>query len=211
MALSTYAELKTAVATRLSRSNMTALIPDFITIAHAKMMRGDIVNQMPALRIDDMLADADIVLSAGVGTLPSDYLERKSLYIDDSTETTMKFLPVAKFNTLGAKTQAGTPAFYTIKGSSILVAPYSSDTLKFHYYGLITEPSADSDTNAIFTKTPHAYLYGALAEAYDQIRAMDKSTYYRQQFVSAVVTLNEESDSHEFDGDSLAMYPDSVS
>lgn len=211
MALSTYAELKTAIATRLSRSNMTALIPDFVTITHAKMMRGDIANQMPAVRIDDMLTEADVVLASGVGTLPSDYLERKSLYVSDSDETTMRFLPVAKFNTLGAKTQAGVPAFYTIKGSSILVAPYSSDTLKFYYYAAITAPSADGDTNAIFTKTPHAYLYGALAEAYDHIRAMDRAAYYRQQFVSAVMTLNEESDSHEFDGDSLAMYPDSVS
>lgn len=210
MALSTYAELKAAVATRLSRSNMTALIPDFVTIAHSKMMRGDILNQMPALRIDDMLTDADIVLTDGVGSLPSGYLERKSLYIDDSDETAMKFVPVAKFNTLGSKTQAGTPAFYTIKGSSILVAPYSSDTVKFYYYGDITAPSADDDTNAIFTKSPHAYLYGALAEAYDHIRAMDRAAYYRQQFVSAVVTLNEESDSHEFDGDALAMYADSV-
>lgn len=210
MALSTYAELKTAIATRLSRSNMTALIPDFVTITHAKMMRGDILNQMPAVRIDDMLTEADIALTTGVGTLPSDYLERKSLYVSDNSETTMKFMPVARFNSLGAKTQAGTPAFYTIKGSSILVAPYSSDTLKFYYYAALDEPTADSDTNAIFTKTPHAYLYGALAEAYDHIRAMDRSAYYRQQFVSAVITLNEESDSHEFDGDSLAMYPDNV-
>lgn len=210
MALTNYGTLKTAIATRLSRSNMTALIPDFVTVAHFKMMRGDRGNQMPALRIDDMLTEASLTLSSGSVALPSGYLERKSLYINDTNETTPRFMPVARFNRLGSKTQSGVPQFYTIKGSTLVVAPTSSDTVKFYYYAEIDQPSADSDTNAIFTKAPHAYLYGALAEAYDHIRQMDRAQYYRQQFVSAVLTLNEESADHEFAGDALSMHADNV-
>jgi hypothetical protein len=210
MSLTNYGELKTAIGTRLSRSNMTALIPDFVTVAHFKMMRGDRLNQMPSLRIDDMLTESDLTLSSGSVALPAAYLERKSLYLSDTNETAMTFMPVARFNRLGAKTQSGVPAFYTIKGSTLIVAPTSSDTVKFYYYASLDQPSADSDTNAIFTKAPHAYLYGALAEAYDHIRQMDRAQYYRQQFVSAVLTMNEESADHEFAGDALSMHADNV-
>jgi hypothetical protein len=211
MALTNYGTLKTAIATRLSRSNMTALIPDFITITHSKMMRGDIAAQMPALRIDDMLEEDDLVLVDGVVALPTNYLQRHSLYLDDNNESAVEFVPLPKFNRLGAKTQTGRPSFYTIKGANLLVAPKSSDTVKFYHYGEITAPSADADTNAIFTKAPHAYLYGALAEAYDHIRQIDRAQYYRQQFASAVVTLNAESADHDFAGDSLTMFADRIS
>lgn len=210
MALTTYAELKTAVATRLSRSNMTTLIPDFITIAHAKMMRGDKGNRMPGVRIDDMLTEADLTISDGAVSLPADYLQRHSLYLNDSTETPIAFMPLPRFNRLGSKTQAGTPQFYTIKGSSLLVAPYSTDTIKFYYYQTLDQMSADSDTNAILQKAPHAYLYGALAEAYSHIRQPQYAALYLGQFVSAVLSLNEESDDHEFSGDALAMYADNI-
>lgn len=211
MALATYADLKAAIATRLSRSNMTTLIPDFVSIAHAKMMRGDVLNQMPSLRIDDMLDEASLVLSGGSVALPSDYLQRHSLYLDDNNETAVVFLPLPKFNRLGNKTATGVPQFYTIKGANLIVAPRSADTVKLQYYAEIDEPSADGDTNAIFTKGPQAYLYGALAEAYDHIRQMDRADYYRRQFVSAVQTLNADSIDHDFGGDALAAYADNIS
>ena len=39
MAISTYAELQTAIANFLARSDLTSQIPDFITLAEARMSR----------------------------------------------------------------------------------------------------------------------------------------------------------------------------
>lgn len=214
MALSNYGELKTAIATRLARSNMTALIPDFITIARAKMMLGDKGNGIPAVRIDDMLTTETFALASGsyaLSGLTGTYLERKSLYINDADETPVVFMPIARFNRLGSKTQAGTPAFYTIENATLKVAPYSSDDVVMTFFAEPTAMSDDSDADVILTKAPHAYLYGALAEAYSHIRQIEYAAGYTGQFRSACMSLNEESDMHEFGGDSLEAFADRVS
>ena len=137
MALTNYGQLKTAIATRLSRSDLTSEIPDFITLARAKMMLGDYANDIPAVRIDDMLTvEESLALSTGVADLTGlagTYLQRHSLYLDDSDETPLSFMPVSRFNRLGSKTQSGTPQFYTVYKKSLQVAPYSSQNLKFTY------------------------------------------------------------------------------
>lgn len=213
MALSNYGELKTAIANRLSRSNMTADIPDFITIARAKMVLGDYGNGIPAVRMDTMLTTETVTLSAGayaLSGLSGTYLERKSLYLSNSDEDTMSFMPIARFNRLGSKTQSGTPQFYTIENNTLKVAPYSDDSVVFTYYAEPAAMSGDSDADVFLTKAPHAYLYGALVEAYSHIRQAQYAQNYLAQFRSAVMSMNEEADSHEFGGDSLSMYADRV-
>lgn len=213
MALTNLGELRTAIATRLSRSDLTAEIPDFITLARAKMMLGDYSNDIPAVRIDDMLTTETVTLSAGsydLTGLASTYLQRHSLYLNDSDETAINFMPVARFNRLGVKTQNGTPQFYTVRKKTLQVAPYSSDQVVLTYYAEPTAMSGDSDADVILTKAPHAYLYGAVAEAYAKIRQFQNAQMYMSQFRSAVRSLNEDSDDEEFGGDSLAMYADRV-
>jgi hypothetical protein len=214
MALTNLGELKTAIATRLSRSDLTSEIPDFITIARHKMMLGDYANDIPAVRIDDMLTvEESLTLATGVADLSglaNTYLQRHSLYIDDTDETPLNFMPVARFNRLGSKTQSGTPQFYTVYKKKLQVAPYSSQDIKFTYYSEPTAMSDDSDTDVILTKAPHAYLYGAVAEAYAKIRQFQNAQLYMSQFRSAVISLNEDSDNEEFSGDSIAMYADRV-
>lgn len=213
MALTNYGELKTAIATRLSRSDLTAEIPDYISIARAKMLLGDYANDIPAVRIDDMLETETVTLTTGtydLTGLANTYLQRHSLYLNDSDETALNFMPVARFNRLGSKIQNGTPQFYTVKKKTLQVAPYSSDQLVLTYYAEPTAMSGDSDADVILTKAPHAYLYGALAEAYAKIRQFQNAQLYMSQFRSAVISLNEDSDNEEFSGDSIAMYADRV-
>jgi len=210
MGLSNYGQLKTAVAARLSRSNMTSLIPDFIGIAHFKMMRGDYDLGMPALRMSDMLTTSTLTLSDGAASLPADYLEAKRIYVDTSETPAISYIPPEKWYGLQAQGQAGIPAFYTIEGSTIRCAPYGAYDLKLYYYAALDALSDDADTNAIFTKGPHAYLYGALSEAYDHIRQHDRAQMYGKRFASAVRSLNEDSQQAMQLGDVLTMRADKV-
>lgn len=214
MAFSNYGELKTAIATRLSRTDLTAEIPDYVAIVRHKMLLGDYANNIPAVRIDDMLTK-DETLSLSTGTadltgLANTYLQRHSLYLNDADETPLTFMSADRFNRVGSKTQAGTPAFYTVVKKTLQVAPYSSDDLKFTYYAAPAAMSDDSDADVFLTKAPHAYLYGAVAEAYAKIRQFQNAQMYMSQFRSAVISMNEDSDSEEFGGGSLAMFADRV-
>ena len=111
MAFDNYGELKTAIATRLSRSDMTSQIPDFITLARDRLILGDEGNGIPPVRIDEMLTkDESLALTAGVADLSglaNTYLQRHSLFLDDADETPLTFMPAPRFNRLGSKTQAG--------------------------------------------------------------------------------------------------------
>lgn len=210
MTVTTYATLKTAVATRLARSNMTSLIADFISIAHDKMMRGDEVDQVPPLRISDMLTATDLTPASGEATLPADYLEMKRIYTNNSSTLPLAYRPPEDWYGNSLQGESGTPAFFTIEGSTLKIAPQDTTVLKVLYYAKLAQMSADADTNAIITKAPHTYLYGALAEAYDHIRQHDRSQLYARRFGSAVRALNDSSDNGQMSGGPLIMMPSAV-
>lgn len=102
MSISTYAELKTAVANWLEDSTLTARVPEFIALAQAKMYRGVLGPDgrtwiIPPLRIRDMVTTADITITDGVGALPSGWLEFERLWIDSSGQPNLKYLPPTTF------------------------------------------------------------------------------------------------------------------
>ena len=217
MAITNFGTLKTAVATRLSRSNMTALIPDFITIAQAKMMNGDPGTDprghradLPPLRVTDMLASETLVLTGGLATLPADYLEATRLYADSADQNGLSYLPPQRWYTLQLTREAGQPRFYTIEGRTLKVAPVADQDVNLLYYAALDVLEDDADTNFIFTQAPMAYLYGALAEAHDHIRQHDRAIFYHNQFASAVRAMNNRALAGEISGDVLTMRPDAI-
>lgn len=68
MAISTYSELQTTIANYLARSDLNAIIPDFIKLAENRLSRD--------LRIRQMLSVATAQTTAGDSTigLPTDFL-----------------------------------------------------------------------------------------------------------------------------------------
>jgi hypothetical protein len=210
MAITTYATLKTAVATRLARSNMTSLIPDFIYHAHSKMMRGDPSINLPPLRISDMLTTADLTPSSGSATLPAAYLEMKRIYTNNSTTDPLRYKPPEDWYGYVHEGEAGTPKFYTIEGTTLKIAPHNTTTIKILYYAALTQMSADADYNAVITNAPHVYLFGALGEAYDHIRQHERAQMYNQKFAAGVQALNDASDNGQMSGGPLIMMPSAV-
>ena len=104
--------------------------------------------------------------------------------------------------------QSGNPVFYTIEAGTIRFAPYDDGDINLSYYKELDALSADSDTNAIFTIGPQAYLYGALAEAYDHIRQHDRAIMYHNMFAATVEGLNGQTREHEHSGDVLVASVD---
>lgn len=210
MPITNFGTLKTAVATRLARSNMSALIPDFVGIAHDQMMLGDPETNTPPLRISDMLTEETLTPSGGSATLPATYLETKRLFVDSSGTPALQFRPPEDWYSLAFEDASGSPQYFTIEGTSLKIAPRGGSNLTLLYYSRLAALSADADTNAIFTRGPHAYLFGALAQAYDHIRQYDRAQMYSARFASAVRALNEASDQGQMSGGPLIMMPSAV-
>ena len=76
MSISTYAELKTAVANWLHRDDLTSIIPDLIMIGEKRIYRD--------VRCHDMESSLSSAIASGVLSVPTDFVGFKAVYIDGS-------------------------------------------------------------------------------------------------------------------------------
>ena len=153
MALGTYAQLQAAIADWLHRDDLTTKIPDFISLAEADM-------QVRA-KLSQWDTSASVSLTSGSGPLPSDFAQAISVtYSNDSY--TISYMPPEQFDNLLAANGAGTPEFYTIRGSTLQVTPTATGTATLRYTARFTPLSDAATTNSLLTLFPDAYLYGSL-------------------------------------------------
>ena len=161
MALSTYAELKTSIGDWLNRSDLTSVIPDFISLAEAQVER--------TLRTRQMIVRANASFNAQYGAVPDDFLETKSLKLTSTNpETPLSFLSIDALDAEMTKfTASGRPKFFGIVGGQfrIVPTPDSNYATELTYYAKLSKLSASVATNFILSASPDIYLYGALLQA----------------------------------------------
>jgi hypothetical protein len=216
--ISTYGELKTAIANWLERSDLTSRIPEFISLAQAKMYRGVMGADgrtwvIPPLRIRDMITTANISVTSGVGSLPSGWLEFVRLWIDQTDQPNLKYLaPQTFYDNAGAhNTSAASDTLaYTIEASTIRTAAPMTETLKSVHFAIFTAMSADGDADWVLTNAPHVYLDGALEEAYGFLRDPGGAANHGQRFAAAIKGLNAQYSQAQHAGSALVMRPKAI-
>lgn len=163
MALTTYTELKASLADWLNRSDLTSVIPDFISLAEAQMER--------QLRTRQMIvrATASFAAAAEYGTVPDDFLEVKSIKLDTNPVTSLTFQTIDSLDQLSNTTylSSGKPLYFTVVGNQfrLLPIPDGAYTADLVYYAKLTKLSASVATNWLLTQAPDVYLYGSLLQA----------------------------------------------
>lgn len=218
MTISTYAELKTAIANYMERSDLTDRIPEFIALAQSKMYRGQMGPDgrmwiVPPLRIRDMITTANITVTSGVGALPTGWLSFVRLWIDDTDQPNLKYLPPNTFyDNAGAHNSGGTSIIaYTLEGATIRTAAPVTETLKSVHYAKFAAMTVDADHDWIMDNAPQVYLDGALAEAYaGYIRDAEAGAYHMMQFGAHVRGLNAEFSNAQHSGSELVMRPRAI-
>ena len=180
MALSTYTELKTSIGDWLNRSDLTSVIPDFISLAEAQVER--------TLRTRQMIVRANASFDAEYGAVPSDFLETKSLKLTSTNpQTPLEFLSIdALDNKASEYTGSGKPRFFGVVGGQfrIVPTPDATYTTELTYYAKLTKLSSSVATNWLLTANPDIYLYGALLQAapylQDDARIQTWATLYER-------------------------------
>lgn len=155
MAITTYAELQTAIANWLARDDLTAYIPDFITLFEATAVR--------RLRIRVTTTSATLTPSSGIATVPTDMLGFIRVTWTGDVRQDLEYVHPPFFEALFPDRGSGTPSKYTVEGSSLKVGPLSDTALDVVYYERTAALSAG--LNNIFTNHPDLYLFGSLVEA----------------------------------------------
>ena len=157
MALSNYTELQSAIATWLHRSDLTAVIPDFIALAESR------INSALTLRVMEQEAALATVYGQDYAAMPSRMVEAIAVYItNNGVQSEMTRVdPTA----IVASNVNGQPQYWATDGDTIkfdcpLDAAYSISLRYKQGFDL-----ASTSTNWLMTRHPRLYLFGAQAEA----------------------------------------------
>ena len=136
MPFSTYSELKTAIATWGRRTYTSDQADEFIDLAEAAINRRLVHYRRET--------DTTITLTAGVGTLPTDFKEVLAVNYADDTASLVSF---------------------GITGNTIEVDPPVDQDIEMRYVAGIPALSDSNTSNFILAQAPDAYFWLCRAQA----------------------------------------------
>ena len=169
MALSSYSELKTAIANWLNRSDLTSEISeDFVVLTEADFNS--------KLRIRKMVAQTTITIDSETESIPSDFLQVRDFYIlNGGTKYALEYITPAQMDQIKGGSSSGQPSTYTILGDTFRFAPTPSSayTGYLNYYQRFSALSDSNTSNFILTNHPAIYLYGSLYHAANFLGGVD--------------------------------------
>jgi hypothetical protein len=157
MAITTYAELKTAVESWLDHQLFTNRVPEFIALFEACANR--------RLRVRQMETSTSLTPSSGSATLPSDYLAWRRVTWTGATRVELEYVHPSYLQAAYPSSPTDVPRIFTIEGATLKVRPVDDTALEFDYYEKIDALSDAHTTNWLLTAHPDVYLFGALVEA----------------------------------------------
>ena len=172
MAITTYAELQATIATWLERSDLTLVIPDFITLFEAYANR--------TLRTRQMEDQATLTTSTGTAALPSDYLYWRSVsWEGDPTRELVYTYPVSMRNRFPSN-ELDVSSLFTVEGNNLVVRPIDDTTnITFRYFKKIPFLSNGNTSNWLLAAHPDAYLFGSLVEAHAYIPDAERAALWK--------------------------------
>ena len=196
-----YSELKTTIASYLARSDLTAIIPDFIRLAEIRLQRD--------LRIRQMLTVATANTIGGQTTIgiPTDFLEMRDIHIDANPIRTLAYKAPNSFYAQYKATESGVPNIYTVLADEMQFAPIPDSTyiLQMLYYA---KPPVLSDSNAsniFLANAPDALLYGALGEAEPYLMNDARLQVWAALYERAVTSISNADQGSEYSGQPMSM------
>jgi len=201
MALTTYSALKTEIIEWSKRSDLDLKVPTFITLAEAEMLS----NPIAILRAAEyeVRATATLSTSSRYLDLPTDFKSMRRLRID--TDSGFCLLQYRSPEQLESYDGPDIPRFFTITSQiEFDTVPDDTYTLEMQYNGKLVALSDGAPTNAVLTRYPHLYLYGALMQVYRYTEEPDMEAKFADLFYSSIKGANKDADAGRF-GPALVM------
>ena len=202
MAISTFAELKTATANWLDRSDLTDRIPEFIALAEARFNR--------ILRIRDM-ETVSTAISTAAGTreysLPTGFVQMKEFHLTTDPLTPLAYITPEMKTRLWAGSSKGKPEVFTIIADNVRLGPNPDAvyTTSMLYYKTFTALSDSATTNDMLTNNPDVYLYGTLLEAEPFIMNDERVQLWGMAFEKAIGDIQNQDNKDRHSGSQLRV------
>lgn len=195
MALSNRTELLAAIADWLNRTDLTAVIPDFITLAEAEMKR----------RLRRATESTTIYISAGNMTGPSDMAEPIHLRLDSGypyLDGSMSLCTPEMLTDVRQRTGyvTGRPTHYAYFDGQLQFGPSPDQSYNaiLLYAQQLSPLTASNTTNAVLTEAPDLYLFGSLLQAAPYMEHDERIAVWHQKFNDAINQMNEMRDRESY-------------
>ena len=187
MALANFTDLKASVADFLNRSDLTTVIPDFITLCEAGFNR--------ELRVREMSVRTQAPIDSQYVKLPDDFLGMRNIDLMTDPVTPLEYKNLQNLDIHRANDATGKPIYYSITQNNIEFAPVpeSEYTLEIVYYQKVPALSANT-TNWLLDNHPDAYLYGTLMHSAPYLQADERVGIWAgkyQQVINQITTSDE--------------------
>lgn len=204
MSISTYAGLVSAVTEWLARDQDTTLIariPDFITLAEAKLNR---TLQHPRMEKRSTASVNTSNSEPEFVSLPSDFQSMRRVRLSGVTgKPRLEFMAQSQLEDYRYSIDNVTdqPVYFTIVGDELELAPTPNEnyTLEMVYRANLAALSADNQTNWLVTLAPDLYLYGALLESAAYMEQDERVGLWAAAFTSALDQINVHGNRQSFD------------
>jgi hypothetical protein len=182
VALTSYSELRSSIADWLNRGDLTAVIPDFISLAEAQMER-----KLPTQK---MVKRANATIDTPFSAIPADLLSVKSLVLTSTAP--VQPLVFLTEDELDAKKYVyrttGKPLYFALVGNQIevLPAPDTGYTAEVTYVATLPKLSDSNTSNWVLARHPDVYLYGSLLQAAPYLRDDERVGLWSSQYQAAM-------------------------
>jgi hypothetical protein len=155
MAITTYAQLKTAVTSwmDITSTDLTNQIDDLIMVGEKRLFR--------EVRTRDMETALSSAIASGVVALPASYVGLKFAYIDGTPVQRLERRPAEWiYEAYPTRSSTGKPKFIGRDGTNFIFGPYadSAYTVKGIYYARLA--AVATSANSLFVANPDLYLFG---------------------------------------------------
>lgn len=189
MAISTYTELKAAVADFLNRDDLTSAIPNFITLSEAQFKR--------EIRHHKQMTRAEGEIDTRFSAVPSDWVQSIRFHVNDEKSSEIQLISLAemlKYRNESSDRQ-GKPQYYAVVGENFEVYPTPDTTYstELMYYKTIPALSDSNASNWVLADHPDLYLYGALVQSAPYLKDDARMQTWTVLYSTALNSINAES------------------
>lgn len=196
MSITTYDELKTAVASWLNRDDLADRIPDFIELGEDRIGHE---LRIPTLEKSALLS----ANTSGYANLPADFLELKDVFWNYKPLYRVSLTQLHSYTN-----EVNEPTYFARETYQLRLFPVpnaaTSTSLRLIYYHKPTQLSASNSTNLILQTAPSLMLYAALCEAAQYLAfSPQQLASYEQRYQSGLARLLK----HSRDAESAGATP----
>lgn len=197
--ISTYADVQTAIASELHRSDLTSYIPDFIQRCESR------INAK--LRVRQMETTQASTIASGVIAVPTNYVELKHAYLSSTSPYQKLQRKTAEwiYDNYPYRSGEGEPRFIAREGSNFIFGPYASASyvVTLVYFNRLAPIS--SAVNSVFTAYPGLWLYGSLLEAEGFLKNDKRLPIWERRYQDLMMLIEKEDADEHLSGGVLSV------